>query len=87
MEENVKNSSKNYQQHTALTVLGIFALVIIFICGALFIFNYNLAYDDDSGAAWLSPRVAFIIWQYILAILFIFAAIVLKIFLKKRVRL
>ena len=49
MKENIKNENKNNQQHIALKVLGIFALAIFLICGFVFIFNYNRAYDNDTG--------------------------------------
>ncbi len=87
MEENIKNETKNNQQYIAWKVLGIFALAITLICFFVFIFNYNTAYDDDAGAGWLPPSFGFIVWHFLLAIMFIFVAIILKIALKKRIRI
>ncbi len=68
-------------------MFGIFALAIIFICGFVFIINYNIAYDDDSGAGWLPPSFAVIFYYFWIVITSIIAAIVLKIAFKKRVRI
>lgn len=87
MEKSIKKENKNSEQHIAWKVLGIFALIIFFICSFVFIFNYNRVYDDDAGGGWLSPSSVIVIRHYLLAIIFIFAAIVLKITLKKRVRI
>ena len=87
MEENIKNENKNNQQHFAWKVLGIFAFVAILICSFVFIFNYNRAYDDNAGGGWLPPSFGVIVWHFLLAIVFIFVAIVLKIALRKRVRI
>lgn len=87
MKENIKNENKNNQQHIAWKVLGIFALVMFLICGFVFIFSYNSAYDNHPGAGWLPPSFSVIVWYFLLAIVFIFVAIVLKIVLKKRVRI
>ena len=84
MEESMKNKNK---QHLAWTVLLIFVLAIILICSFVFIFNYDRAYDDNTGGGFFSPSFGVIIWHYLLAILFIFVAIVLKIVLKKRIRI
>ncbi len=87
MEETTQNENKNHKPHTAWKVLGIFAFVAIVLCGFVFIFNYNRAYDNDTGGGWLSPSFGVVVWHYLLAIMFIFAAIILKIALKKRVRI
>ncbi len=87
MKEAIKNEAKSSQRHTAWKVLGIFALVAILICGFVFIFNYNRAYDDYTGAGWFPPSFGIIVWHYLLAIIFIFVAIILKIALRKRVRI
>ncbi len=86
MEENIKNENKTNQQHITWKVLGIFALVAILICSSFFIFNYNSVYDNDANGGWLPPSFVFIVWQYLLAVIFIIAAIVLKLIFKKRVR-
>lgn len=87
MEETTQSENKNNKPHTTCKVLGIFALTIIFICGFVFIINYNIAYDDDTGGGWLPPSFAVIFYYFWIVITSIIAAIVLKIFFKKRVRI
>ncbi len=66
-------------------VLLIFTLAIIFICGVVFLFNYDIAYDDNSGAGWLPPSFSVIFLYFIFSVISIVAAIILKIVYKKRV--
>ncbi len=87
MEEKIKYTTKYDESIFRFRVLGIFALAITLICFFVFIFNYNAAYDDDAGAGWLPPSFVFIVWHFLLAIMFIFVAIILKIALKNRVRI
>ena len=87
MEENIKNESKNNQQHFAWKVLGIFVLTLILICGFVFIFNYNIAYDGDAGAGWLPPSFAVVYYYFLLTVAGIITSIILKVVLKKRVRI
>ncbi len=64
MEENIKNENQNNQQHMSWKVLGIFALTIILICGFVFIINYSIAYDDDTGGGWFAPSDGVIFYYF-----------------------
>ena len=82
-ENNIITEQKN--KNIIWKVLLIFALAIILICGAVFLFNYDIAYDDDSGAGWLPPSFGVIFLYFILSVISIVAAIILKIVYRKRV--
>ena len=87
MEENIKIENQNNQQHIEWKVSGIFALATALVCFFVFIFNYNRAYDNDTGGGWTPPSFGVIVWHYLLAIMFAFIAVILKIAFKKRVRI
>ena len=82
-ENNIITEQKN--KNTIWKVLLIFALAIILICGVVFLFNYDIAYDDDSGGGWLPPSFGVIFLYFILSVISIVAAIILKIVYRKRV--
>ena len=83
MEENtIITEQKN--KNIIWKVLLIFALAVIFICGVVFLFNYDIAYDDDSGAGLFPPSFGVIFLYFILSVISIVAAIILKIVYRKR---
>lgn len=82
-ENNITTEQKN--EKIIWKVLLIFALAIILICAAVFLFNYDTAYNDDSGAGWLPPSFGVIFLYFILSVVSIIAAITLKVVYRKRV--
>ena len=82
-ENNIITEQKN--KNTIWKVLLIFSLAIILICGIVFLFNYDIAYDDDSAGGWFPPSFSVIFLYFILSVFSICAAIILKRVYRKRV--
>ena len=59
-ENNIITEQKN--KNIIWKVPLIFALAIILICGVVFLFNYDIAYDDDSAGGWLPPSFGVIFY-------------------------
>lgn len=87
MEDIIKNENTNKKPHTAWKVLGIFLCALIIVCGFVFIFNYDIAYDDNADGGWIPPSFAVVVFYFWIVITSIIAAIILKIVFRKRVSL
>ena len=87
MEDNIKIENKSAQKSVTWKVLGIFTVVAILLCGFVFISNYDVAYDNSTGGGFIPYSATVNLLYFLLAIVFIFAAIILKSILKKRIRI
>ncbi len=79
-----KGVDKYGRLKTSLTILGIFALAVILICGVVFLYGYKDVYDDNAGAGYIPPSFAMVFYYFIIANLAVAAAIVIKCVCKKR---
>lgn len=75
------------KRNTTWIVLGVFAATLAILCGLIFLFNYEIAYDDYSGAGWLPPSVAVIYYYFLLTLFFFFLAFCLKLIFRKNIYL
>ncbi|MBE6798923.1 MAG: hypothetical protein E7525_04010 [Ruminococcaceae bacterium] len=87
MKETIECKDKNNRRHATWKVLGIFVAVAVLIYGFIFLFNYSIAYDHDTGGGWIPPSFAIIVYYFELAVASIIALVIVKIILKKRVRI
>lgn len=85
MDANNQNKTDVKQSHVKWRALAIFAATLIIICGLVFLFKYDIAYDDLTDGGWLPPSIEVIVIYIFWAILALIASFLLKIFLKERV--
>jgi len=82
-KHNKETSTKKY----SLIIFYVFAGAIIIACNLIFIFNYSIAYDNDSGAGWLPPSFAIIYYYFLLSVFSILIALILKAILTSKIKL
>lgn len=87
MNENTPNNTVNNtkKDSLALKVLLIFGAVMVLLCFFIFIFNYDIAFEDSSDGGWLPPSFAIVFYYFLLAVVGFIGAIIIKVIFKKRV--
>ncbi len=81
-EETNQIDGKEKSKSIIWKVLLIFALAIIIVCGIVFLFNYDIAYDNSGF--WLPQRFAVIVYYFFILLVSVIAAVLLKLVYKKR---
>ncbi len=87
MRQATDTESRSSSKKTPWIVLALFAATIFLFCGVFFLYHYENAYDQYSGAGFFSPSASVFIYHFLFSLFFLFAAICLKIILRKRVYL
>ncbi len=79
MNKNDKNQATKTKAKFITKTVVFFALAIVLLCGAVFLFCYDFAYKDDSGAGWLPPSFGVVINYFWIVVFSCFVAVALKI--------
>ena len=68
-------------------MVGFFILGLVLVCGIVFLFNYNYAFDNGTNGGFIPPSFVVIFYHFLISVISIVFSICLKLFLKNRARL
>ena len=76
MSEEMKSEMQEHAPKALRIAVGIFYVVIVLICNAIFLCGYKSVYNTDTGGGFLSPHDGVWFCHIFLSIAFAFAAVV-----------